>query len=88
MLFRQCLSSRIQLDQALDCLRLFRLLPIQFKDFELAAAVKLSSQLNIYAYDAYMLQCALENHADLLTLDQGLIRAAQRANVPTCKVNA
>jgi predicted nucleic acid-binding protein len=55
-------------------------------DVPLPNAVELSSQLGIYAYDAYMIYCAQQTGAPLLTLDNGLIVAAGRVGVTTLKV--
>jgi predicted nucleic acid-binding protein len=40
----------------------------------------LAHELNLYAYDAYLLRCAVKYNAPLLSLDRGLIRAAQTLN--------
>jgi predicted nucleic acid-binding protein len=47
----------------------------------LEKALELSSKLNIYAYDAYLIQCSLQTSTALLTLDRGLILAASKAGV-------
>lgn len=72
---------RIKLDAALSGMRLYYKLPIALKNFDLTAAIRLSELLDIYAYDAYLLQCAIENRADLFTLDRGLISAAGKIGV-------
>jgi len=41
-----------------------RLVPVKIRD-----AMKLAFRFNIYAYDAYYLQCCVENKMPLLTLD-------------------
>ena len=41
-----------------------RLVPVKIRD-----AMKLAIRFNIYAYDAYYLQCCIENKLSLLTLD-------------------
>ena len=41
-----------------------RLVPVRIRD-----AMKLAFRFNIYAYDAYYLQCCIENKMPLLTLD-------------------
>ncbi len=38
-------------------------------------------RFNLYAYDAYLLSCAIQQKAPLLTLDNGLRYPAQQANV-------
>jgi len=56
-------------------------IPIQFSDVTLAEAIALASKLEIYAYDAYMIQCARKHPCPLLTLDAGLAAAAREAGV-------
>ena len=51
------------------------------------ASLDLASDLNIYAYDAYMLECAQRYRAALLTLDAGLRSAAERIDVKTLEVS-
>ncbi len=41
----------------------------------------ISKQTNMYAYDAYILDCAIRSKASLLTLDRKLIAAAQNLKV-------
>jgi len=53
---------------------------------DLIVALKLSKQANIYAYDAYFLDCALRQRAPLLTLDRRLKASAQNLNVETMEV--
>jgi predicted nucleic acid-binding protein len=77
---------RIPLGEALEALRLYRRMQLELRDIDLESAVKLSNQLGIYAYDAYMIQCAVESSSPILTLDNGLIAAAQMAQVAICKV--
>ena len=46
-------------------------------------ALKISEQTNMYAYDAYFLDCAIRQKAPLLTLDRKLITAVQKLQVET-----
>jgi predicted nucleic acid-binding protein len=43
---------------------------VSLVDVDMAAALRLAAAHNIYAYDAYILECALEHQAKLLTLDR------------------
>lgn len=79
-------QKRITRDQALAAIVEYQRIPIRMLDVALEAAVELSSQLGIYAYDAYMIQCARQSGAPLLTLDNGLIVAAAKVGVTTMKV--
>jgi predicted nucleic acid-binding protein len=67
-------------------LELYRRMPIELRAVDLGKAVSLSHRLGIYAYDGYMLQCALDTAAELLTLDRGLKAAAKAAGVPLREV--
>ena len=62
-------------------------MPIRLVDVGMVQALELAERLNIYAYDAYMLACALDLHAPLLTLDKGLANAASRLGVQVVEVN-
>ena len=42
--------------------------------------------LGIYAYDAYMIACATKYRCPLLTLDRGLMRAAEQSGVEVMEV--
>ena len=54
---------------------------IRFVQVSLADAVRLAHQLNLYAYDAYIVACAQLEGCSVLTLDQSLAHAARRVGV-------
>jgi len=64
----------------------YRQIQIRFYDVELEMALELSSKLNLYAYDAYVIGCALEHNSPIVSLDGVLLDAAERAGVATRKV--
>jgi predicted nucleic acid-binding protein len=78
--------KRISLIQAQAALKAYGQIVLRLVDVELVEALGLADQLGIYAYDAYVLGCALRLRAPLLTLDQGLIAAAKRADVEVLEV--
>jgi len=80
--------ERIDLLQARRALSSYRRIPIQFTDVDLEEAVDLASRLKIYAYDAYVIQCALKNKSPLLTLDRVLARSARNAGASVLEVEA
>jgi len=45
------------------------------------AAVRLAMQFGIYAYDAYYLQCCIENRLPLLSLDARMCEVAKRLRI-------
>jgi predicted nucleic acid-binding protein len=78
--------GRISIEEALAALDAYNQIAIRFVEVELAESLRLAADLDIYAYDAYLLRCAEKLHAPLLTLDGGLRHAAGRANVPLIEV--
>jgi hypothetical protein len=53
-------------------LEVYAAIPIRVAEVGLKQAVELSAKLNVYAYDGYILACAINERAPLLTLDGGL----------------
>ncbi len=71
---------------AKQALNAYRKIPVKFIDVPLEKALELSYAQNIYAYDAYLIQCAQQTSTSLLTLDNGLKRAAEKAGVQILEV--
>ena len=80
--------NRITLDEAKRAVpAMYERMSIRFVDVGMVQALELAERLNIYAYDAYMLACALDLDAPLLTLDKGLANAANLIGVQVVEVN-
>lgn len=77
-LMKRRLATR---DQAFELLAAYADVPLRLLDVELSAAMELAASHALYAYDAYVLACALSQRAPLLTLDKGQARAAIAAGV-------
>ena len=58
----------------------------RFVDIDLAQSLDLAQRLNLYAYDAYVLACALNSRTPLLTLDRKLAVAAASVGIRTLEV--
>ena len=56
-------------------------IPIKFVDVPLENTFEISQSQNIYAYDAYLIQCAQQTNTSLLTLDKGLNTVAERMGI-------
>ncbi len=78
--------KRVTLEQARQAIQEYGKIPIQFVDIELEQALEIADELGIYAYDAYLIQCALKYACPLLSLDQGLIKCAQRKRARVVEV--
>ena len=77
----------IDLDAALELLDAYAAIPIRLIDMALKQAVELSARLNVYAYDAYVIACAMNQRAPILTLDRGLIERARDLKLDVLEVN-
>ena len=78
--------KKMNLGQAKKALRAYEKIPIQFSDVDLGGSLDLADHLSIYAYDAYVIQCAMKYKSPLLTLDRNLYRSAQRAGIAVIEV--
>ncbi len=72
-----------QVEQALEC---FNEIPVRYLDVDLREAVVIASQNGIYAYDAYLLACAMRYKAPLLTLDRQMARIATEMCIEVMEV--
>ncbi len=70
--------QRVTIDQAIQALQIYRRIPVRFVEIELVDALELAAELNIYAYDAYLLRCVAKYRAPLLTLDDKLMKLAKQ----------
>ncbi len=78
--------NRLGLDEAQKGLEIFNSIPFRYIEPDFVKSVTISKQANIYAYDAYFIDCAIRQKAPLLTLDRKLKKAAQSMNVSTMEV--
>lgn len=78
--------QRLTLDDAQNGLLIFDTIPLRYIKPDYVNAITISKQKNMYAYDAYVIDCAIRQKAPLLTLDRKLIMAAQTLNVQTIEV--
>lgn len=78
--------QRLTLGAARRALEAYQQIPIRFSDVELDWALEVAQNFDLYAYDAYVLVCAMQHHCALLSLDQGLVTAAARAGIKTLEI--
>ncbi|MFZ0241365.1 MAG: type II toxin-antitoxin system VapC family toxin [Desulfobacterales bacterium] len=82
-MFRQ---DRLTLDEARKGLVIFDAIPLRYTRPDFVNTLKIAKQENLYAYDAYFLDCAIRHKAPLLTLDRKLKLAAQNLFLETMDV--
>lgn len=76
----------VDLETAERALRAFAEIPIDIIDIDLLSVVRLSHELRVYAYDAYVIDCARRLGAPLISLDRGLLEACRRTDVEIIEV--
>jgi predicted nucleic acid-binding protein len=79
-------QKRLTIEEAKKGLSIFKRIPLRYIEPDFVMALKLSQQANIYAYDAYFLDCAIRHKAPLLTLDRKLMTAAKKIHVESMEV--
>jgi predicted nucleic acid-binding protein len=78
--------KRITLEEALEAIDIYLQIPVRFVEVELTESLELANELSLYAYDAYLLQCAVKYHLPLLTLDNKLAQAAKEKKIQVLEV--
>ena len=78
--------NRITLEQANLALDAFEKIPIQLFNVNLSKSLEIAHSLNIYAYDAYYIECAQANNSPLLSLNRGLIESTIKYGIKHIEV--
>lgn len=81
-------QGRIEAGEALKGLQIFDRIPLRYVDIDMENAVSIAAKFSTYAYDAYFLDCALRNHAPLLTLDLKMRSAAEKLGINLLNMEA
>lgn len=79
-------QHRVDLDEVRQGLSIFQSIAIRYLAVDLQNALSIAHSTNMYAYDAYFLDCAARHAAPLLTLDRSLRRAADKLGVHVLEV--
>jgi predicted nucleic acid-binding protein len=77
MLKRKQISNR----DALAAQKATDKIPVRLLAIDIQKALKLAMDFNIYAYDAYFLQCAIALSSPLITLDNRMKKVADKLNI-------
>lgn len=78
--------NRVSIEDAIQAVEAYKRIPIRFAEIELDEAVKLADKLKIYAYDAYVIRCAIKYRSPLMSLDKNLINSAKLINAQVLEV--
>jgi len=77
---------RINIEQIKKALLIYSFIPIQFEEVDLMNALEIADKFNIYAYDAYFLECAKSKNYPIISLDEKLIYVAKMMEIQTIEV--
>ena len=79
-----CLAT-VRHTEALDS---FVAIPVRLADLDLEGAVEIANAFNIYAYDAYILECARRYRTPLLSLYGPQCKIARKLGLEVLEVDA
>ncbi|MBM4054133.1 MAG: type II toxin-antitoxin system VapC family toxin [Planctomycetes bacterium] len=74
------------LAQVRKAINIYRQIPIRLLDVDLIHSIELSKKFNIYAYDAYIISCALKHKCPVVSLDRTLSDVSKQAGVNVMEV--
>lgn len=72
--------------EALKTENVTNLIPARLVSVDIQASLKIAVEQNIYAYDAYFLQCAKAYSFPLLTLDERMKQVAEQLGIQVLEV--
>lgn len=72
---------KLSKDEALSTFKITQDIPVRLISVDIKKALEIAIQFNIYAYDAYFIQCAQSISCPLLTLDKRLKVIAKSLNI-------
>jgi predicted nucleic acid-binding protein len=78
--------KRIQPEELLPVWDVTQQIPVDLRGVNIREALKIASQFNIYAYDAYVIVCAISLHCPLITLDQRMVEVARSMGIKIMEV--
>ena len=78
----------IELEEALRVLDVYAAITVRLVDPSLRQTVQLCRELNVYAYDAYVIACAINQRAPILSLDNVLKERARSLKLDVIEVKA
>ncbi len=74
-------KTALKKDEVLAVWELVQQIPVDLRHTDIKSALKITIKFNLYAYDAYFLECAFNLRGPLLTLDLGMQRVAREIGI-------
>ncbi len=79
---------RIDMAQAEVAMASFRRVPVRLPSLEIESSVALAERHDVYAYDAYVIECARRYQTPLLSLDRRQCEVARSEGIATLEVDS
>ena len=79
-------QDRISLRMAQKALTVFDVIPMRYLEVDFKHSLKLAHDNQIYAYDAYFLDCAMRHKAPLLSLDGPMTSKAKALGIKIMEI--
>ena len=79
--------KRISNDEALSVLNTIGRITVKLSAIDIQESLKIAIKFNIYAYDAYFIQCAKAISCPLITLDKRMKQVASKLDIKVLEVN-
>lgn len=76
-----CKRGRITPQQAVNVYQITQQIPVRLLVVDISKALDIALKFNIYAYDAYFLECARTLARPLLTLDRQMQQIARELSI-------
>ncbi len=73
--------NALKTDEVILAWNMIQYIPVDLRRIEIGAALNIAIKYNIYAYDAYFLECARKLRSPLLTLDQQMKDIARKIGI-------
>lgn len=79
-------QKRITLEQASHGINIFESIPLRYVQPDFVNVLGMSQDYNMYAYDAYFVDCSLKYKSPLLSLDKKLKKVAKSLKIEVLEV--
>ncbi|MFZ1289054.1 MAG: type II toxin-antitoxin system VapC family toxin [Melioribacteraceae bacterium] len=76
----------ITVDLIKKALEYYQMIPLRLVEINLFSSLEISKRFNIYAYDAYFIECSKNFNIPLISLDKKLIDVAKKLNLKIIEV--
>jgi predicted nucleic acid-binding protein len=74
-------KKALKKDEIMSAWEIVQQIPVDLRHTDIKSALSIAIKFNLYAYDAYFLECAENLRGPLLTLDLGMQRVAREIGI-------